>query len=283
MCRPSSESPTLPHRWVLGGWVAPQPALPWKGVLDATDYGQRCMQGKVFADMLFQDPSPSEDCLSLNVFVPRHAKTGAKLPVMFWIHGGGYAGGGSSEAGHNGDYLPGKGIVLVTINYRLGAFGFLALPGLAAEQGGSSGNYGLMDMVAALHWVIAYGTWKWMEYQRQTAYSPVYCYRLDLAPPPTKFHPEAAAFHSDDIEYVFGTLDTRPGSEWRDSDRKLSEQIMSYWTNFAKSGDPNGPGLPAWPAYSESDAVLHLDNPISARPDENRPRYEFLVQFDTSR
>ena len=122
-----------------------------------------------------------------------------------------------------------------------------------------------------------------MEYHRKTAHSPVYRYRLDLAAPPSKYHPDAAAFHSDDIEYVFGTLDTRPGSEWRDSDRKLSEQIMSYWTNFAKSGNPNGPGLPTWPAYSESDPVLHLDDPISVRPDENRARYEFLSQADTSR
>jgi para-nitrobenzyl esterase len=130
---------------------------------------------------------------------------------------------------------------------------------------------------------IAYGTWKWMEYHRKTAHSPVYRYRLDLAAPPSESHPEAAAFHSDDIEYVFGTLDTRPGARWRDSDRKLSMQIMSYWTNFAKSGNPNGPGLPEWPAYSASDPVLHLDDPISVRPDENRTRYEFLLRTDTSR
>jgi para-nitrobenzyl esterase len=451
-------------------WAPPQPVAAGKGVLDATQYGHRCMQGHVFDDMVFQDASESEDCLSLNVFVPAHAKAGARLPVMFWIHGGGYAGGGSSEPRHDGDFLPGKGVVLVTINYRLGVFGFLALPQFAAEQGGSSGNYGLMDMIAALRWVkrnigafggdpsqvtvfgesagsfavstlmvvpsarglfhraigesgaalttgvlsyetlgvrgpkdaqlldhlglktteqmralpaseilasaskegmtrfapvidghfllepiaatyqsgkqmhipllagfnrdegsflargmtavkwqalaeqrfgdkaleflalypgateaeltrsaadfggdsfIAYGTWKWMEFHRKTGRPPIYRYRLDLAAPPSKFHPDSTAFHSDDIEYVFGTLDTRPGAEWRESDRRLSDQMMSYWTNFAKTGDPNGPGLPSWPKYSEMDPVLHLDEAISVRPDEHRARYEFLLKMET--
>ncbi len=465
-------------------WAPPQPAAPWKGELDATEYGHRCMQGHVFDDMVFQDASPSEDCLSLNVFVATDVPRGAGLPVMFWIHGGGYAGGGSSEPRHNGDFLPTKGVVLVTINYRLGVFGFLTLPQLTAEQKGSSGNYGLMDMVAALRWVksniaafggdpakvtvfgesagsfavstlmaapaarglfrsaigesgavlasasyayeslqarapkdetlfdtlgvktleqaravppadilaaaatakiarfspvidgrflvepvlstyaagrqmhvpllagfnrdeggsaqgatnekwhalaherfgdeaaeflalypsstdaelhrsaadfardsfIAYGTWKWLEYHRKTGDSPVYRYRFDLAAPPSKFHPDAEAFHSDEIEYVFGTLDTRPGAVWRDADRNLSDQIMDYWTNFAKSGDPNGrgpqgqgnqrpgherPGLPLWPKYGHRDAVLHLDDPITVQPDEQRPRYEFLLRRET--
>ena len=122
---------------------------------------------------------------------------------------------------------------------------------------------------------IAYGTWKWMEFHRKTGDSPVYRYKLDLGAPPSKFHPDPVAFHSDDIEYVFGTLDTRPGATWREEDRKLSDQMMSYWTNFAKTGDPNGPGLPTWPKYTEGDPVLHLDNPITSRPDENRARYDF--------
>jgi para-nitrobenzyl esterase len=444
-------------------WKAPQPAAPWKSELDATKYGHHCSQGAVFEDMVFQDAGPSEDCLTLNVYAPDKPK--GKLPVMFWIHGGGYAGGGSSEPRHNGDFLPQKGVILVTINYRLGVFGFLATPELAAEQGGSAGNYGLMDMVSALTWVkkniasfggdpanvtifgesagsfavstlmaapsaqglfakaigesggalssgtlaietlatrgpkdqafvktlevnslaelralptdkvlaaaakggmvrfppvidgkfliesplatyeagkqshvpllagfnrdegffygngmtaakwkesskqygekaddflklypgatdaeairsaidfggdsfIAYGTWKWMEYHRKTGGSTIYRYKLDLAAPTSKYHPGTWAFHSDDIEYVFGTLDTRPGSVWRDEDRKLSDQMMDYWTNFAKSGDPNGTGLPTWPKYGEGDPVLHLDNPITSRPDENRARYEWWM------
>jgi len=448
-------------------WKPPQPAAAWKGDFDATHYGHHCSQGVVFEDMVFPDPGPSEDCLSLNVYTP--VKSKGKLPVMFWIHGGGYAGGGSSEPRHNGDFMPTKGVILVTINYRLGVFGFLALPELAAEQGGSSGNYGLMDMVAALTWVkknisnfggdpnnvtifgesagsfavstlmaapparglfakaigesggalssgtlslqplsevgpkdaawvkeigansldelraiptdkilaeaakkgvvrfapvidgaflkesvidtylagnqahvpliagfnrdegfslgqgmtaekwkamaaerypdqteaflklypantdaeavrsatdfggdafIAYGTWKWMEIHRKTGASPVYRYKLDLAAPPSKYHKGEYAFHSDDIEYIFGTIDTRPEAVWRDEDRKLSDQMMTYWTNFAKTGDPNGSGLPTWPKYGDGDPVLHLDNPITSRPDENRARYEFWMDAE---
>jgi para-nitrobenzyl esterase len=450
-------------------WAPPAPAKPWKETLDATKYGHHCAQNHVFDDMVFQDAaSPddkgSEDCLTLNVYTPANAK--GKLPVMFWIHGGGYSGGGSSEPRHNGDFLPTYGVVLVTINYRLGVFGFLATPELAQEQGGSAGNYGLEDMVEALKWVkknigefngdpnnvtifgesagsfavstlmalpasqglfahaigesggalasgglamenlsvrgpkedkwvestgaksladlramstdqilaaaskkgmigfspvidgkfipkpivdiykageqakvpllagfnhdegsflslgmtadkwhamgvqryaekaqeffklypggtdteavksasdfggdqfIAYGTWKWIEIDRQTGDKDIYRYKLDLAAPPSKFHPGSFAFHSDDIEYVFGTLATRPGATWRPEDWELSKQMMGYWTNFAKKGDPNGPGLPEWPKYGTGDPVLHLDNPITVRNDENRPRYEFWL------
>jgi len=75
----------------------------------------------------------------------------------------------------------------------------------------------------------------------KTGEAPVYRYHFELAAPPSKFHFGWFAFHSDDIEYVFGTLDTRPGAVWRPEDRKLSEEMMSYWTNFAKTGNPNGP------------------------------------------
>ncbi len=457
-------------------WKAPQPALKWKGDLDATKYGHHCAQNHVFDDMIFQDaatPSDtgSEDCLTLNVYTPDKDKIKGKLPVMFWIHGGGYSGGSASEPRHNGDFMPQKGVVLVTINYRLGVFGFLALPELAAEQDGSSGNYGLMDMVAALQWVkknigefggdpdnvtifgesagsfavstlmaapsaqglfakaigesggalakgtlslkplsevgpkdaewvkslginsiadfrnmptdkvleaagkkdtvhfsavidgkfltesvldtflagkqahvplmagfnrdegaflgngmtvekwkayaaehfpdrteeflklypattdaeaqrsaadyggdafIAYGTWKWIEIDRKTGDPDIYRYKLDLAAPTSKFHPGEFAFHSDDIEYIFGTLDTRPGAVWRPEDRVLSDQMMSYWTNFARTGNPNGldgkgQKLPNWPKYGAGDPVLHLDAPITSRPDENRARYEFWM------
>ena len=447
-------------------WKAPQPAAKWKGERDATKYGAHCAQGRVFDDMVFEDGGESEDCLFLNVYAPADAKDKSKLPVMFWIHGGGYAGGASSEPRHNGDFLPTKGVVLVTINYRLGAFGFLATADLAKEANGSAGNYGLLDMVAALQWVkanikhfggdpgnvtifgesagsfavstlmaapsaqglfhkaigesgaafsdvlpydslearekadgawvaslgvnslqelralptekileaarkkgrigfppsidgklltepvpatyaagrqshvpllagwnrdegaamangmtpekwkafaadtfkdraeeflklypddteeqtadsagayggdsfIAFGTWKWLEAHRKTGNSPVYRYHFELRALPSKYHPEISAFHSDDIEYVFGTLDTRPGETVRPEDRKLSEQMMGYWTNFAKTSDPNGSGLPAWPKYDKEDSLIHLDSTITAGPDTLRPRYEFLLQ-----
>ena len=124
-------------------WKAPQPPAKWKGERDATKYGAHCAQGRVFDDMVFQDAGPSEDCLFLNVYTPADAKKKSKLPVMFWIHGGGYSGGGSSEPRHNGDFLPLKGVVLVTINYRLGVFGFLVTDELAKENNGVAGNYGL--------------------------------------------------------------------------------------------------------------------------------------------
>jgi para-nitrobenzyl esterase len=136
-------------------WKETQPPAKWKGTRDAASFGARCIQGSVFEDMVFRDGGASEDCLFLNVYAPAEAKTSSKLPVMFWIHGGGYAGGASSEPRHNGDFLPTKGVVLVTINYRLGVFGFLATADLAKEANGAAGNYGIFDMVAALRWVQA--------------------------------------------------------------------------------------------------------------------------------
>ena len=445
-------------------WKAPQPPAKWKGERDATKFGAHCAQGRVFDDMIFQDGAASEDCLFLNVYAPAVAQADkSKLPVMFWIHGGGYAGGASSEPRHNGDFLPTKGVVLVTINYRLGVLGFLATEPLANEANGAAGNYGMLDMVAALRWVkanigsfggdpnnvtifgesagsfavstlmasplarglfakaigesgadfegalptdtlavrekkdgawvaslgvkslaelralpmekileaakskhggaspvvdgkfmvepvsaayaagrqahvpllagwnrdegwtssmtaakwkaqagemfkgrateflklypgetdaqaarsaadfagdqfIAFGTWKWLEAHQKTVEASVYRYHFELAALPSKFHPGTAAFHSDDIEYVFGTLDTRPGETVRPEDRKLSEQMMSYWTNFAKRGDPNGAGLPVWPRYGASHELIHLDSTITSGPDALRPRYEFLLR-----
>jgi para-nitrobenzyl esterase len=385
---------------------------------------------------------------------------------MLWIHGGGYAVGASSEPRHNGDFLPLKGVVLVTINYRLGVFGFLATSNHAHEANGAAGNYGLMDMVAALQWVkanirnfggdpdnvtifgesagsfavstlmaspqarglfhkaigesgapfgdslpistlearekkdgewvaslgvksledlralptgkildaakrrgiisfspvidgtlliepvadtyaagiqahvpllagwnrderrsqvngmtaekwkayavehfkeraaeflklypgdtdeqalrsandysgdafISFGTWMWIEAHRKSGNSPVYRYHFELAAPVSKYHPVSYAFHSDDIEYVFGTLDTRTGAVWRPEDRRLSEQMMSYWTNFARTGDPNGEDLPPWPKFDSTDSLIYLDSPITSGPDTLRPRYEFLLK-----
>lgn len=449
-------------------WKAPEAAAKWKGTRDATKFGAHCAQGRVFDDMIFQDAGPSEDCLFLNVYVPADATKKSNLPVMFWIHGGGYSGGASSEPRHNGDFLPLKGVILVTINYRLGVFGFLVTDDLAKEANGSAGNYGLLDMISALHWVngnikdfggdaqnvtifgesagsfavstlmaspmaqglfakaigesggafpsainlggetvadrskvdgkwvdslgvkslaelramptdqildavkkgrtgfspvidgrvltepvpdtyaagkqahvpllagwnadegsfmamrgmtvaqwkgmaegmfkeradeflklypgetdaqalrsaidygsdafIAFGTWKWIEAHQKTGDAPIYRYHFELAAPPSKFHPGSFAFHSDDIEYVFGTLATRPGATWSPDDWKMSDEMMSYWTNFAKTGDPNGPGLPEWPKYGADHELIHLNIPTSSGPSRVRARYEFLLE-----
>jgi len=442
---------------------APEPPANWTGVRDATQFGARCEQWHIWNDYIFLDAGPSEDCLFLNVYVPATAKSTAQLPVMFWIHGGGYAAGASSEPRYTNSVLPTMGVILVTINYRLNVFGFLASDDLAKENGGSAGNYGLMDMVAALKWVhgniahfggdpnnvtifgesagsfavstllaapsarglfakamgesgaafsdllsaplatraprdqkwtealgvhnlaelralpasaileaaqfkgglfapvvdgkfvtedvqktyaegkqahvpllagwnrderaatlskdmtvdkwkvfaqihygahakdflaafpaitdeqavraaddyttnqfIAFGTWKWVEAQA-TAGVPVYRYHFELPAPPSEMHPEGKyAWHSDELEYVFGTLDTRHGATWRPEDRKLSDQIAHYWTNFARTGNPNGKGLPQWPRYDTEKKILHLDSAITSGTDPLRPEFEFL-------
>ena len=449
-------------------WKAPAPPTVWKDLRNATQFAHRCQQWQIWADYIFLDPGPSEDCLYLNVYVPAGIKPTSKLPVMFWIHGGGYTAGAGSEPRYTNSALVPKGVVLVTINYRLGVFGFLASADLAKEGEGHAGNYALMDMVAALRWVkqnissfggdannvtifgesagsfavstllaapdaqglfhkaigesggafsdvlpmatlvdrskrdqewtdslgaknlaelralpadkvieaaskkpvgwfssiidgrflpqdvssiyaagkqahvpvmigwnrdertntlskgmtpekwkafaaehygnrqsqflaafpagsdeeavrsadayttaafIGMGTWKWVEAQSRTGGAPVYRYRFDLPAPPSEMHPEGRyAFHSDELEYVFGTLDVRRGATWRAEDRKLSEQMTSYWTNFARTGDPNGKGLPRWPRYDTEKQLIQLDSVIVSGPDTQRPQYEFLLK-----
>ena len=134
-------------------WKAPRPALSWTGIRDGTKFGARCEQWHVWDDYIFQDAGPSEDCLFVNVYTPVKANPASKLPVMVWIHGGGFIAGAGSEPRYSDSPLVDRGVVLVTLNYRLGVFGFLATDELAKENGGHAGNYGLMDMVAALKWV----------------------------------------------------------------------------------------------------------------------------------
>jgi para-nitrobenzyl esterase len=127
-------------------WQPPQPAASWSGVRDATQFAPHCPQ----LGGPFGLASTSENCLFLNVFTPRHHRAGSHFPVMVWIHGGALVTGESND--YDPTQLVADGVTVVTINYRLGALGFLAHPALA-DANGQSGDYGLMDQQAALRWV----------------------------------------------------------------------------------------------------------------------------------
>jgi para-nitrobenzyl esterase len=135
-------------------WKAPAPMQRWQGVRPATGFGPACVQPTTKGASVYSPTVPlptSEDCLSLNIWSPRNA---AKAPVLVWIHGGALLTGSSREDLYDGRRLAERGIVVVSINYRLGALGWMAHPGLSAENPkGLSGNYGLLDQIAALNWV----------------------------------------------------------------------------------------------------------------------------------
>ena len=134
-------------------WKPPLPAAKWKGTRDATQFGHVCVQPNGKPDSIYFGnlAAMSEDCLSLNVWAPASAH---KAPVFFWIHGGALSGGAGSDALYDGTQLAERGIVVVTINYRMGPLGFLAHPALSAESRWNiSGNYGLLYQIEALRWV----------------------------------------------------------------------------------------------------------------------------------
>ncbi len=137
-------------------WKAPQPAAPWQGIRQAIEFSNACWQTPYpAAAAIYQAKLPplSEDCLYLNIWTPaKSAKD--RLPVMVWIHGGGFTRGFAGTRSYDGEVLARKGAIIVTINYRLGIFGFFAHPDLSAESGHhASGNYALLDQIAALQWV----------------------------------------------------------------------------------------------------------------------------------
>jgi para-nitrobenzyl esterase len=451
-------------------WRPPQPVAPWNGVRSAEAFGPNSLQGIVFDDI---DPAAcgvSEDCLYLNVWTPAAPRGAERLAVMVWIHGGGFVVGSGSEPRYDGTRLAARGIVVVTLNHRLNALGFLAHPELSREsEHGASGNYGMLDLVAALQWVrrnisafggdpdkvtiagesagseavsalmaspldkglfaraigesgamfatpsrspaplaraeaggiafmrkvgaanlkqlrdapaeailaaapglgyrpivdgrflptspaaifagqeqsdvplmagwnkdegfnftlmqgeaaerpypglvrkifgertedalrfypagsregeeasaralggdltIIHSTWAWIEAQTATGKADIFRFRFDRAPlTPQGWFGErdsrsAGAFHAGEILYVFDNLHAFP---WliSDADRALARLASSYWVNFVKSGDPNGPDLPAWPSF-RAGSIMLLDAPARSAPEDGRDRQIFL-------
>jgi para-nitrobenzyl esterase len=415
-------------------WREPMPVASWQGLRAATQYRSACAQ----PDMGWNSslvPSASEDCLYLNVWTPRLDRA-AHLPVMVWIHGGGFTGGSGTDPMFDGGRLSARGVVLVTLNYRLGVLGFFSHPQLGVGAGSASGNFGLLDQIAALKWVhdniVRFGgdpnavtifgqsagggsvlalltsrlatasfrraivesgatlgpqpattlaaaraigekfadqatleqlralpardlLQRWGAFMTgmaqagpivdghvlvedpaaafaagheqkvpliignnaregfgriadaqlaqiiQTFYgpdagavlpeyatapgaeksvlgsaanqwltdttfrcgavitasrhsatgAPAYSYQFEQSLPA---HPQDGAQHSFELPYVFGNLLAAGalGGAYSASDRALSDVMVGYWTNFAKAGDPNGPGLPAWPAFDSA-------------------------------
>lgn len=132
-------------------WKEPQPLPHWDGVRAAKNFGPRAMQPPIYSDMNFRSNGMSEDCLYLNVWTPN---TKGKLPVLVYFYGGGFVAGDGSEPRYEGESMAQKGIVAITVNYRLGVFGLLAHPELTKESPHhASGNYGLLDQSAAITWV----------------------------------------------------------------------------------------------------------------------------------
>jgi para-nitrobenzyl esterase len=453
-------------------WRAPQAPAAWTGVRNTEKFAPGCMQVPIVLPALGIDAIPvSEDCLYLNVWTPANSPRD-RLAVMVWIYGGGFTTGATSIALYDGTKLAKKGVVVVSVAYRVGVFGFLAHPELTAEQGGHSGNYGLMDQIAGLEWVkhniaafggdarrvtifgesaggisvsmlaasplakglfsgaisesggnfaparagteggenmlslataekngvaflakigassisearkmptdaimkgvgpglggswpdfdgrvllgdqyklyeaghyndtpvligtnsdegalfvatstaaayqasiragygeyadkilavypggtdsealrsardlfrdtaFAWPTWTWARLQAKTGKGKVFIYYFTHRPPypDTPMFKAWGASHGGEMQYVFGGhfAPTMPPT---DEDKVVAEELSSYWVNFAKQGDPNGSGLPQWPAFSDaSQQVMNLNDPSKPIPVPNIDKLKVL-------
>ena len=455
-------------------WKAPAPVIPWTGVKKADAFCAACMQA---TNAMGNTAPVSEDCLYLNVWTPAK-KVNEKLPVIYWVHGGGYSGGSTSTPMYDGTGFAKKGVIMVSVAYRLGPFGFLAHPELSRESGNGSGSYGILDMIEGLKWVkeniarfggdpsnvtifghsaggaaisllaatpltdglfhraicmsggsftplmasnqtgiglgmptlklaeqngeeflkqlgveditaaralsaediqnkltggmggmrfrpvadgyvisndlyslfeagrfndtpvllghtsdemgsfgptqnitpeqiekqiraqyssqadailavyphstdaeatksskdirndssFSWNTWTWSRLQTRNGKGKAFQYYFDYHPN----SPDGGSGHGSDVPYAFQTLGGPMGAP-KEEDLKLSDVINSYWINFARSGDPNGTGLPEWPAFMENDQkVMVFDTAPSARPVPNLERLKALDAYYSS-
>lgn len=454
-------------------WKAPQPVVPWQGVKKCDTFGASPMQGNPVPfgpwseEYLIPKEPISEDCLTLNVWTGAKSPR-ARLPVIVWIYGGGFVSGGTGCAVYDGTAMARKGVVFVSVNYRVGVFGFFAHPELTAESPHrASGNYGLMDQVAGLRWVkeniAAFGgdpdnvtvagqsagsmsvnalvasplckglihraiaesgagflsgpagvvrlqqaeeagvkiaqsinkstlndlravpadelfrtakgafrpivdgyvlpqsiaeifaanqqndiplltgwnedegtssakpktaeeftaqlkerygndidgvlrfypassdeeaaqsqrsiardqsfgaqNYTWANRQRETGKSSVYLYRFSRKLPATGDYVKFGAFHTGEVAYAYDNLDFVKRCPWEPVDRALAATMSSYWVNFAKAGNPNGKGLPSWPAYTTNESMIMVfgeKSEAKALPD--KAALDFLVSLSS--
>ena len=255
-----------------GRWRAPRPAPAWAGERDASAFGADCPQAGFPPDGVPISPTASEDCLFVNVWRPSGASPGAGLPVMVWVHGGAFVFGSGSQPAFSGEAFAERGVVLVTFNYRLGRLGFFAFPALSEEHPDEpKGNYAYQDQIAALEWVrdniAAFGGDPGNVTVFGESAGGVSAHTLLTSPL------ARGLFHKAIIESGGGRDGVLTGRPMREDgadplypvsaeDEAVAQTVNAYWATFARTGDPNGPGLPAWPRFEVGTGAI-----LEVRPD----------------